>query len=58
MNCPWCGRSGFAEVNMDLDHDRFWVECVNCQATGPVSDTWAGAKAAFENQPHLVEKPA
>lgn len=54
--CPWCGQSGFAEVNMSPDHERFWVECSNCQGAGPVASTAADALVAFENQPHLVTR--
>ena len=49
--CPFCGSAKTINKGVNIEHDHYeWIVCVNCGASGPVTNTKEAAVAAWENR--------
>ncbi|WP_228005665.1 Lar family restriction alleviation protein [Xenorhabdus sp. BG5] len=54
--CPFCG-SGDTEINSYLDDTWFFVQCIDCNAAGPESDTTEEAVIAWNQRAENTSPP-
>lgn len=52
--CPYCNSH---ELMMDCSMTHFWIKCLNCGATGPLSLT-KNIAGSFFNGDHRHQNPA